>query len=235
MALASPGLAAGIVIALAYAEGTPFFYGGSTIPMALPTAVALVAVNLALLTTAISLIRRPAEGAGGPAFRPVSSRGRIERNLVAIIGVLILGIALAGLFSVRSQQASIIGMTLIVLLLGAVFTALHRLRRINEGFLYAKLSAETERRSMAERLALVTRHANDIILLMDENKRIVEANDRAVTTYGYTLQEFRQLPPGGLRPGSTKGHLPEQLDFSNQWVVDSSRRSTGARTEQPSP
>jgi PAS domain S-box-containing protein len=212
MALASPGLAAGIVIALAYAEGTPFFYGGSTIPMALPTAVALVAVNLALLTTAISLIRRPAEGAGGPAFRPVSSRGRIERNLVAIIGVLILGIALAGLFSVRSQQASIIGMTLIVLLLGAVFTALHRLRRINEGFLYAKLSAETERRSLAERLALVTRHANDIILLMDGDKRIVEANDRAVTAYGYTLEEFRQLPPGGLRPDSTKGSLPEQLD-----------------------
>ena len=484
LVLALSGLAAAIVIALAYAVGTPFFYGGSTIPMALPTAVALVALNLALLTTAISQVRGSPEEAGALAIPSASAWRRNERNLIVVICVLVLGIALAGFFSVRSQQAAMraqvtdqlgaiadlkveqivnwrterlgdasdlmqapllaksvaaffanpdsaaataeitaairalqikhrfdavvlfdnrmnprlamppdagtsnlrlralleavpgagdvlvsdlyrggngsiyldlvariadsganpsgrnrvpaqsagamlmridardslyplinrwpapsetaeavlvrreggevvfmsdlrhrpgaaltlrrsigdlqlvaamgargatgaaegvdyrgaavlaairaipgspwillakedlaevyaplrqqayaMGITVIALLLAAVFAVIHLLRRINEGFLYAKLSAETERRSLAERLALVTQNANDIILLMDADKRIVEANDRALTAYGYTLEEFRQLPPGGLRPDSTKGNLPEQLDL----------------------
>ena len=76
-----------------------------------------------------------------------------------------------------------------------------------------ELELEREHKALAERLALVTRHANDIILLTEESGRIVEANDRAITAYGYTLAELRQLPPGSLIPEAThlRSHLAEAL------------------------
>ena len=127
--------------------------------------------------------------------------------------VLVAKEDLAEIYEPLRQQAFIVGMTLAVLLFGAVFTVLHWLRQMNREFLYSKLAAETQRKSLADRLTLITQHANDIILLMDENKLIVEANDRALTAYGYTLDEFRRLPVGGLRTDDAKANLPEQLDL----------------------
>jgi PAS domain S-box-containing protein len=53
------------------------------------------------------------------------------------------------------------------------------------------LRSEHERETLARRLALITRHANDAILFFDESLRIVEANERALATYGYTAEEIR--------------------------------------------
>jgi PAS domain S-box-containing protein len=43
---------------------------------------------------------------------------------------------------------------------------------------------------LATRLDLVTRHANDVILLLDEDGRILDANDRALELYGCTREEL---------------------------------------------
>ena len=72
------------------------------------------------------------------------------------------------------------------------------------GYLHRELVAEREHKALADRLALVMRHANDIILLIDENWRIVEANDRAVEAYGYTLDELRQKTMMSIRPPETR-------------------------------
>ena len=94
-----------------------------------------------------------------------------------------------------------------------------------------QLNLEGERNTLVERLALVSRYANDIILLLDATGRIIEANDRALTTYGYTLDELRSLPSGGLRPPETMGSLPDHLDglATSEGVVYETvhRRSNG--------
>jgi PAS domain S-box-containing protein len=72
--------------------------------------------------------------------------------------------------------------------------------------------AEQGRRALGERLTLLTRHANDIILLFDEQQRILEANDRALAAYGRTLEEMRQLQASDLR-SPTAAPLVER-DFS---------------------
>jgi PAS domain S-box-containing protein len=70
---------------------------------------------------------------------------------------------------------------------------------------------EVDQRFEAERLAVAVHYANDVIFLMDETWRIVEANNRAFAEYGYTAEELRRLPPGGLRPAALCGGLKAQL------------------------
>jgi|CXWL01.1.fsa_nt_gi PAS domain S-box-containing protein len=80
-------------------------------------------------------------------------------------------------------------------------------------FSWQRRSASLRRSLLAERLAMVTRHANDIILLTDHDGNVMEANDRALAAYGYTLEEIRALPPGGLRPPETATDLKLQIDL----------------------
>jgi PAS domain S-box-containing protein len=66
-------------------------------------------------------------------------------------------------------------------------------------YLHRELVAEQERKALADRLALVMRHANDIIIMADGAGQIVEANDRALRAYGHTLEEMRQKTTADLR------------------------------------
>ena len=69
-------------------------------------------------------------------------------------------------------------------------------------FYRRQYEAERERRALAQRYEYLTRFANDIILVTDQSLRIVEANDRAITSYEYTRDELLNLhlidlyPPG---------------------------------------
>jgi PAS domain S-box-containing protein len=75
------------------------------------------------------------------------------------------------------------------------------------------LLAEQERTLLSERLALVSRHANDIILLCKPDGSIIEANHRALEAYGYTLDELRALPNGGLRAPDAEAHFAAQFEL----------------------
>jgi PAS domain S-box-containing protein len=88
---------------------------------------------------------------------------------------------------------------------------LRRHREIDR--LRQRLAAEQEHRALATRMASVTQHANDIVLMMDETGKIVEANDCAIASYGYTLEELRELPPGGLRGPGGATHLVQQMEL----------------------
>ena len=86
------------------------------------------------------------------------------------------------------------------------------LRQRLAALLLPKLTLQREGETPAQRLAWVTRYANDISLLLDQTGRVVGANDRALAAYGYTLDELRRLSPGALRPAAAKESLSEQLD-----------------------
>jgi PAS domain S-box-containing protein len=53
--------------------------------------------------------------------------------------------------------------------------------------------AEQDRQALARHFDYLTKYANDIVLLMDEDLRIIEANNRTLETYGYTQEELMQL------------------------------------------
>lgn len=56
-----------------------------------------------------------------------------------------------------------------------------------------ELIAERRRRELAERMEHLLKHANEAIFLADSQLSILEANERAICSYGYTLDEFRTM------------------------------------------
>jgi PAS domain S-box-containing protein len=80
------------------------------------------------------------------------------------------------------------------------------IRRHQQAQIYRqRYKAEIEKLALAKHYELLTKHANDGILLLDEKGDIVEANERAEVFYGYTREELlglniRELRVPELRP-----------------------------------
>ncbi|MEI8064406.1 MAG: PAS domain S-box protein, partial [Verrucomicrobiota bacterium] len=72
---------------------------------------------------------------------------------------------------------------------------------------------ERKRLVLAERIESLMNHANDIILLHDEQLHILEANHRALETYGYSLAELQAMPTAiGLRAPAQRMNYHQQID-----------------------
>jgi len=67
-----------------------------------------------------------------------------------------------------------------------------------------------KRHATSEHFAQLTRLARDIILLLDPNDHIVEANQAAVTAYGYSEQELLTSGISSLRPPEEQGKSEDQ-------------------------
>ncbi|MEI6147491.1 MAG: PAS domain S-box protein [bacterium] len=74
----------------------------------------------------------------------------------------------------------------LVLLSGAVFVFVwyRKTKELDR----TRERAETERRVLTHHYINLSKYANDLILLADENQQVVEANDRALVSYGYTRE-----------------------------------------------
>ncbi|MEN6464185.1 MAG: PAS domain S-box protein [Syntrophaceae bacterium] len=65
-------------------------------------------------------------------------------------------------------------------------------------FFKKQYESEMEREALAKHFEYLTRNANDIILMMDENWKIVESNDRAIQIYQYSRRELLNMGFGDL-------------------------------------
>jgi len=116
----------------------------------------------------------------------------------------------AEIYAPLQRQALAVGGIVTGFLLAAMFGALLLWRQHDTRSLRHQLLLERERQAIADRLALITQQANDSIFVLDETGRITEANERALISYGYTLDELRCLPPGGLRSPEAITRMPHQ-------------------------
>ncbi|MBM3146909.1 MAG: PAS domain S-box protein, partial [Actinobacteria bacterium] len=66
----------------------------------------------------------------------------------------------------------------------------------------ATAAAADERAALAEHYELLSKHANDAMLLVDEDRSIIECNERAVDVYGYTREELLSMSLSDLLAGS---------------------------------
>jgi PAS domain S-box-containing protein len=83
-------------------------------------------------------------------------------------------------------------------------------------FYRRQYQGERERRSLAQRYEYLTRQANDIILLADQDLKIVEANDQAVRSYGWTPAELAQMHLMDLHPPQDRAFLAAQMEKGQQ-------------------
>ncbi len=72
---------------------------------------------------------------------------------------------------------------------------------------------EQEREALLQHFDYLSKYANDIIVLVDEDGRIVEANDRAAEVYGYSREELIGLEERRLRAPET------QAAFDDDWTA----------------
>ncbi len=72
-------------------------------------------------------------------------------------------------------------------------------------------TVENERQALIKHYDYLTKYANDIIFLLDENRRVVEINERGVETYGYTREEFIGMDADRLRADDQKAPFKTQM------------------------
>jgi PAS domain S-box-containing protein len=72
--------------------------------------------------------------------------------------------------------------------------------------------SEGLRKNLEEKYSTLFNQANDAILLVEENGKILEANHQAVKMYGYTQEELLDLSIGDLRDASTKPAVSTDMD-----------------------
>ncbi|HEU5069284.1 MAG TPA: PAS domain S-box protein [Verrucomicrobiae bacterium] len=101
---------------------------------------------------------------------------------------------------------------LVVLALSGLLVGSVLLRRQRTRHLREELTLERAGRALAERFAILMENAGDIILLMDSELRVVEANRQAVEVFGFSLAELREKRlPELLAPGAA-AELPRRLE-----------------------
>src|SRR5262249_31201459 len=74
------------------------------------------------------------------------------------------------------------------------------------------VTARRQREEMSERYALLSRHARDIVLFIDRDGVIVEANDAAVAAYGYARDDLLGLNIRQLRAEETRDLVGPQME-----------------------
>jgi len=80
------------------------------------------------------------------------------------------------------------------------------IRSTRARYLREKQKEELNRQAIMKHFDFVMKHGNDIILLLDSNLNIVEANERAIATYGYPREKLIGMNISGIR---TPYELPQ--------------------------
>jgi two-component system sensor histidine kinase/response regulator len=125
------------------------------------------------------------------------------------------------------QRAWMLGLLVSSLILAAAAVVGFLWRHQSARFYQRQYKSELERRALAEHYGYLTRYANDIILLSDEQGRILEANDRAVAAYGYSGEELLGLSRRDLRTPEAQANvesLVKRLEQEDGVVYETTHR-----------
>jgi PAS domain S-box-containing protein len=83
--------------------------------------------------------------------------------------------------------------------------------RREAAFYHGQYEAARQRQALVKHFDYLTRYANDIIILSDADLKIVEANDRTLTVYGYSRDELLEMSMRDLRDPQAQPDLEEVL------------------------
>ena len=105
-----------------------------------------------------------------------------------------------------------IGVFLLILSTGAIIGFWWRHQRAR--FYLEQYESQLERQALVKHFEYLIKYANDIILLVDMDGRIVEANDQACRTYGYTQEEIHRLRIQDIRTNDSPSEIETQMKHS---------------------
>lgn len=88
-------------------------------------------------------------------------------------------------------------------------------RQLRATFQASRYQSELDRQMLEQRYNALSKYANDSILLVDQEGRIVEVNDRAVEIFGYSRQQLLELLISDLRTEEDKDLSAAQREQLN--------------------
>ncbi|HEX9011785.1 MAG TPA: PAS domain S-box protein [Holophagaceae bacterium] len=104
-------------------------------------------------------------------------------------------------------EGGLLGLLVLVALLAGLVV-----RHLDADQIKARLDLEREKRILSDRYAHLMDQASDIILVLDLEGRILEANAQAVAQYGHPLESLRAMTIRDLRAPETREDIPGQYD-----------------------
>ena len=107
------------------------------------------------------------------------------------------------------DRAVPIYLAVVALILGAGMTAGYLWRRQERRHDQERVGAELEKQALATHYNFLSQSANDAIFLVDEQGRIVEANDRARAMYGHSREELLRMEARVLRAEDHRDGYPK--------------------------
>jgi two-component system cell cycle sensor histidine kinase/response regulator CckA len=117
------------------------------------------------------------------------------------------------------RRSILLGVTAVSLILtaGALVLILWRREQLNQ--FRERNRSEIAHRVLLDQYNYLSRFANDVVLLLDEEGRILMANDRAADVYGYSLEELRGMNVQQLRATESRSR------FTADWKLARERGS----------
>jgi len=114
------------------------------------------------------------------------------------------------------REITLVWVIMFVVLLALTAISYLIIRFTRTRFYREKYQEELNRQALMKHFDFVIKHGNDIILLLDNDLNIVEANDRAIETYGYPRQRFIGMNVTELRTPESVPLLSKQLQEINK-------------------
>ena len=115
------------------------------------------------------------------------------------------------MFSVINRQMKMVStiLVLFILVTGLFLGFLWRNQRVR--FYREKYEMELNRQAIVKHFDYILKFANDIILLIDKDLNIIEANDRALEVYQHSREEFIGMKLENIRAPETLSQFVEQI------------------------
>ena len=188
----------GATVLLGYLYGTPFMYGGGTIPMAATTALAFMFLGLALIT---------ATGPDTPPMCKVTGHSTSAVLSRVFIPLVVAAVMLQGLLSRYVSASSLINEVLIMALLlvitgmitAVVVERVANLAGKNVDEVNRKLHLTLqELQESAEHHRDILHTAMDGIILVGPEGRLEEVNESYCRMSGYSVQELQTMSIANL-------------------------------------
>jgi len=96
----------------------------------------------------------------------------------------------------------------------------------------ARNRAQAERLLLSNRIQVLVKNANDCIIILDENDRIIDVNDRCSSTYGYSREEMLGMMCDQLLSDGTDSPSPSspgvEINADRHLYVTKHRRKDGS-------
>jgi PAS domain S-box-containing protein len=120
------------------------------------------------------------------------------------------------ILSALTNQMKMIVIILILVIITSGSTLGFLIRNQRVAFYREKYETELDRLALVTHFDYILKFANDIILLIDNDLNIVEANDSALEHYQYTREEFIGMNVEKIRAPETLSELAGKLNIVNE-------------------